>query len=99
MGMFYKRTNSAGAFAMLAVTLISSYALKSFMPDFPFVNRVWITFLACLVIGALVSHATSVPKDGQAVALGDINFKTSRNFNLWTIVIAIILIGLYAIFW
>jgi len=99
MGMFYKRTNSAGAFAMLAVTLIASYGLKAFMPDFPFVNRVWITFLACLAVGALVSHVTEMPKAGQAVVLGDINFKTSRNFNLWTIIIAIILIALYAIFW
>ncbi len=99
MGMFYKRTNSAGAFTMLAVTLIASYGLKMFMPDFPFVNRVWITFLSCLVIGALVSHVTSMPKAAQPVALGDISFKTSRSFNLWTVIIAAILIGLYAIFW
>ena len=99
MGMFYKRTNSAGAFAMLAVTLIASYALKSFMPDFPFVNRVWITFLSCLVVGGLVSHFTAQPKDGQAVQLGDINFKTSRSFNIWTVFVVIALIALYAIFW
>lgn len=99
MGMFYKRTNSAGAFAMLAVTLIASYGLKTFMPEFPFVNRVWITFLSCLVVGAFMSHMTAMPKDRQPVALNDINFKTTPAFNLWTLIIAAILIGLYAIFW
>ena len=99
MGMFYKRTNSAGAFAMLAVTLIASYGLKSFMPDFPFVNRVWITFLSCLVVGAIVSNVTAQPKEGQAVQLGDIDFKTARSFNIWTMIIVIVLIALYAIFW
>lgn len=99
MGMFYKRTNSSGAFAMLAVTLIASYGLKSFIPDFPFVNRVWITFLACLVIGAVVSQLTAQPKEGQPVKLGDINFKTATSFNIWAVIVAIVLIALYAIFW
>ena len=99
MGMFYKRTNSAGAFAMLAITLIASYALKTLMPDVPFVNRVWVTFLSCLVVGAIVSHITATPKEGQPVILGDINFKTSRSFNIWTVIIAVVLIALYAIFW
>jgi len=99
MGMFYKRTNSAGAFAMLAVTLLASYGLKSFMPEFPFVNRVWITFLSCLAIGAVVSNISAMPRAGQPVTLGDINFKTSRSFNVWTFVIAIILIAIYAVFW
>lgn len=99
MGMFYKRTNSAGAAAMLAVTLIASYTLKVLLPDFAFVNRVWVTFLACLVAGALVSHATVTPKEGQFVALGDINFNTKRGFNICTAFIAVILVALYAIFW
>lgn len=99
MGMFYKRTNSSGAFAMLAVTLIASYGLKSFIPDFPFVNRVWITFLACLVIGAVVSQLTAQPKEGQPVKLGDINFKTATSFNIWAVIVAIVLIALYDIFW
>lgn len=99
MGMFYKRTNSMGAFAMLAVTLVASYGLKAFMPELPFVNRVWITFLSCLVVGALVSHVTAMPKEGQPVILGDINFTTSKSFSIWTVIIAIILIALYAVFW
>ncbi len=99
MGMFYKRTNSAGAFMMLAASVIFSAVFYFGFPDFPFVNRIWVIFLGCLVAGALVSHLTSLPKAGQAVALADINFATSKNFNVWTLIIAIILIALYAVFW
>ena len=99
MGMFYKRTNSTGAFAMLAVTLIASYGMKAFLPEIEFVNRVWITFLSCLAVGAIVSHVSAMPKSEQPVILGDINFKTSASFNLWTAIIAMILIALYAVFW
>jgi len=99
MGMFYKRTNSVGAFTMLAVSVLVSAVFYFAFPDFPFVNRIWVIFLGCLVAEAIASHLTAQPKDGQAVALGDINFKTSKSFNIWTIIIAIILIALYAVFW
>ena len=99
MGMFYKRTNSNGAFAMLFVSVIVSAIFYFVFPDFPFVNRIWVIFLGCLIIGALVSHITKMPKTGQPVTLSDINFKTSRSFNLFTAIIAFILIALYAIFW
>ena len=99
MGMFYKRTNATGAYAMLAVSVLMSLALKFGAGDIPFVNRIWIIFLTCLVAGAVASHLTAKVPAGQAVALSDINFKTSRSFNIWTVIIAIILIGLYAIFW
>ena len=99
MGMFYKRTNSNGAFAMLFVSVIVSAIFYFVFPDFPFVNRIWVIFLGCLIIGALVSHITKMPKTGQPVTLSDINFKTSRSFNLFTAIITFILIALYAIFW
>lgn len=86
MGMFYKPTNSAGAYAMLFVSVIVSVLLKLFAPDFPFVNRIWVIFLGCLAIGAIVSAITTKPSEGQAVQLSDINFKTTRSFNIWTIV-------------
>lgn len=99
MGMFYTRTNSAGAFAMLFTSVVVSAIFYFAFPDFPFVNRIWVIFLGCLAIGAIVSALTTLPKEDQPVLLNDINFKTSRNFNIWTIIIAAALIALYAIFW
>ena len=59
MGMFYKRTNSAGAFAMLFVSVAVSAIFYFAFPDFPFVNRIWVIFLGCLAIGAVsYTHLT-----------------------------------------
>lgn len=99
MGMFYKPTNANGAFAMLFTSVAVSAIFYFAFPSFPFVNRIWVIFLGCLAVGAIVSALTAGPKEGQSVILGDINFKTTKSFNLWTVIIAIILIGLYAIFW
>ena len=99
MGMFYKRTNSLGAFAMLFVSVIVSLIFYFGFPKFPFVNRIWVIFLGCLVVGGIVSHLTAIPKGGESVILGDINFKTTKSFNIWTAIIAIVLIALYAMFW
>ena len=99
MGMFYKRTNSAGAFAMLITSVVVSVISYAAFESFPFVNRIWVIFLGCLAIGALVSHLTEQPSEGQPVDLGDINFKTSASFNLWTLIIAVVLIALYVVFW
>jgi len=99
MGMFWKRTNSAGAIAMLLASIILSVTVKLGLPDLPFVNRIWIIFLTCLAIGAIVSTLTREPREGQPVKLNDINFKTAKSFNLWIGIIAIILIALYAVFW
>jgi len=84
---------------MLFVSVAVSALFYFAFPDFPFVNRIWVIFLGCLAIGAAVSHITAMPKTGQPVMLSDINFKTSRSFNLWTVIIAMILIALYVIFW
>ena len=86
MGMFYKRTNSSGAFAMLFASVVVSAIFYFAFPNFPFVNRIWVIFLGCLLIGAVVSAVTTEPREGQPVILGDINFKTSASFNVWAIV-------------
>jgi len=99
MGMFWKRTNAAGAYAMLFTSVVVSAIFYFAIPDFPFVNRIWVIFLGCLLVGAIVSAMTSQPKEGQPVVLGDINFKTSGSFNFWTVVVIISLIAIYAIFW
>lgn len=99
MGMFWKRTNAPGAYAMLFTSVVVSAIFYFAIPDFPFVNRIWVIFLGCLLVGALVSAMTSQPKEGQPVQLSDINFKTSSSFNFWTVVVIISLVAIYAFFW
>jgi SSS family solute:Na+ symporter len=99
LGMFWKRTNSQGAIAMLVGSIAFSLILKFGFGDVPFVIRIWIIFLACMALGVIVSLMTAEPKPEQPVALSDIEFGTTKSFNIWTVIIAISLIAIYAIFW
>jgi SSS family solute:Na+ symporter len=103
LGMFYKRANSVGAFTALIASFVVSAILytmtKQGMIDLTFVNRIWIIFLMCLALGIAASHMTKTPEEERLVPLSDVQFKTSASFNIWTVIIAIILIVLYVVFW
>lgn len=99
LGMFFKSTNSAGAFTALIVSVIGSLIFKFGLPNFSFVNRIWVIFLLCMVSALVVSQLTTGPRDDQLLKSGDVSFATRSSFNLWAIIIAIILIALYAAFW
>ena len=99
LGMFFKSANSAGAFAALVVSVVVSIIFAQAFPNFSFVNRIWVIFLLCMVLGLVVSAMTGKPSEGQLLKTGDVNFATRTSFNVATIAIAIILIALYAVFW
>lgn len=99
LGMFYQRANSAGAFTALIVSVAVSIIFAAALPDFSFVNRIWVVFLLCIGLGVLVSHLTKTPEEEQLVRLGDVNMKTRSSFNMTSIAIIVLLIGLYTVFW
>jgi solute:Na+ symporter, SSS family len=119
LGFFWKRANTAGAYALLLSSIGLSFlfwalgnpsALGGFGAmllagmglealAIPFVIRIWIVFMACLVIGALVSATTPSPAPERPVRLEDVRFATEPVFNLAGLAIIAILIGLYALFW
>jgi SSS family solute:Na+ symporter len=79
--------------------VIASLALKVMMPDMPFVLRIWLVFLANIVLGVLVAKLTREPEAGQPVLLSDIGFGTTQGFNVAAIAVALILVLIYAAFW
>ena len=99
LGMFFKSANSMGAFTALIVSVVISLIFKFGFPDFSFVNRIWVVFLLCMALGLIVSKLTEGPRGDQLLSSGDVNFATRASFNVWAVIIAIILIALYWIFW
>ena len=99
LGMFAQRTNSAGAFAALIISVVVSIALKFGAPDLQFVNRIWGVFLLCMLAGIVVSRFTAAPEAERILPLGDVQMKTTRGFDLSSILIIAILVALYAVFW
>ena len=99
LGFFWKRANAAGAFALLVSSLLLSVFAKLNLPDLPFVIRIWIVFLACLVVGVVTSLLTPKPREDQPVDIAGIGFMTKPSFNIASVAIILILVMIYAIFW
>ncbi len=99
LGFFWKRANEAGAFALLISSVVLSVIASIALPELPFVLRIWIVFLTCLVIGAIVSLITRAPKPEQPVDLGGIEFHTRTGFNIAAVLIVLILAGIYVAYW
>jgi len=99
LGMFFPKTNAVGAFTALIISVIISLIFKFAFPDFSFVNRIWVVFLLCMVTAMIASAASAAPARERLLPIGDVNFRTSSSFNLWTAIVAIILVVLYVVFW
>lgn len=99
LGFFWKRANKHGAFALLISSIILNVAAKFLLPDMPFVLRIWVVFLICLVVGVFVSLITPLPREDQPVDLGGIKFATTTGFNVTAVITAIILAAIYVAFW
>lgn len=99
LGMFWSKTTAtAGLLAAIASAGLS-IALKMFWPTQPFMDRVGLVFLLCLVIAVAVSLIQNEGRHKNAVELGDIDFSTSASFNVASIAVTLILIALYAVWW
>ena len=99
LGFFAKRTNTWGAFAALFTSIGMNIALKFGAPDIPFIIRIWLVFVSCVVAAMLISRLSPKPRDDQPVLLTDISFSTRSIFNVLAVAVVIILVGLYIFLW
>lgn len=96
LGFFYKKSTALSALVAGVGSVVLSLLARIFWPELPFMDRVGLVFIACLAMGVLVAGRTV---DSKAIDLGDLNFSTSRGFNLATLCIVLILAALYSSWW
>ncbi len=99
LGFFDKRANTAGAFTALIGSVLVNLAMKFGAPDVPFIIRIWGVFVVAIIAAIAVSRMTAKPDEERTVTLEDIAFATTPLFNALSILVAAILIGLYAWLW
>ncbi len=107
LGFFWKRTTSTAALTAALLTIPLSAILKflpqwthGIFPDYPFLDRMTIVFvaLAALMIAiSLLAKKQKEPKD--VIALDTSLFRTSPAFVTWSVLILGILVALYSVFW
>jgi len=99
LGFFYKRTTANGALAAAIGSAVLSLGFKLAWPALPFIDRVGLVFLLCMMVGVLVSKIEHGGEHPKAVEYGEIDTSTSASFNLSSLVIILMLAGFYIAWW
>lgn len=99
LGMFWQKTTATGALAAAVGSAVLSFAFKILLPALPFIDRVGLVFLLCTLIAISISMQQGNRTQENSIELADINFSTSRGFNVAGFAVALILAALYATWW
>jgi solute:Na+ symporter, SSS family len=106
LGLFWKRTSAAAALAGTLLTIPISTALKFLptwtngaFPDYPFLDRMTITFVIIIVVMIAMSLVSKDKKQHPPIIIDPQMFKVSTGFMAGSILILGILTALYTVFW
>ena len=107
LGFFWKKTTANAAMAGALLTIPISTVLKFLpvwsngaFPDYPFLDRMTIDFVANVLI--MISMSLLMPKkenDTHAIEIDTSMFKITSGFAIGSIIIVGILSALYTVFW
>jgi SSS family solute:Na+ symporter len=99
LGMFWPACTAAGALTAAVASVILSAIFWKWWPALPFMDRVGVVFLACLGIAIVISLIWPRRDAVLKVDLKNIDYSTSKGFNLAALAVTAILIALYATWW
>ncbi len=99
LAIFSKKTTAEGALGAAIGSAVLSLGFKILWPALPFIDRVGIAFVLCVVIGMLISRLQGAGEQPGAINYKEVDISTTTNFNLASLVIALMLAGLYATWW
>ncbi|MFI5130840.1 MAG: sodium/sugar symporter [Chitinophagales bacterium] len=107
LGMFWKRTTAGAALAGALLTIPISTVLKFLpgwtngaFPDYPFLDRMTITFFAVAIIMIVMSLIKPKSEtDSHTLEMDKSMFRVSPGFIIGSVIICGILAALYTVFW
>jgi SSS family solute:Na+ symporter len=99
LAFFWKRTTANGALVAAIGSAVFSVACKIYWPSLPFMDRVGLAFILCMILGVLVSQLQGKGDHPNAIDYASVDTSTSSGFNWATLVIILMLTGLYATWW
>ncbi|PLW82572.1 sodium transporter [Kineobactrum sediminis] len=98
LGMFYKPTTATAALVVAIGSAVLSLAFKLGLPDLPFIDRVGLVFLMCIIVAVVLSHLRPAPQI-DLLEINHVDFGTSQVFNLSAVVVILLVAALYAVWW
>ncbi|MBT8141738.1 MAG: sodium transporter, partial [Gammaproteobacteria bacterium] len=99
MALFWKKATSMAALVAAVGSFALSVCIAKFYPELPWMDRMGIVFIASALMAVVVVMLQGFKDHPKAVDLKAMNFKTSRVFNINTMVICLVLIVFYKTWW
>ncbi|QJD96665.1 sodium/solute symporter [Mucilaginibacter robiniae] len=106
LGLFWKRTTTAAAMTAAILTIPISATLKflpywtnGYFPDYPFLDRMTITFILVVVLMVIISLAKPVQYKSSIILPQRHDFKVTPAFLIMAVIIMGILTALYTVYW
>ncbi len=98
-GFFYKKATSNGALLAAIGTFVFSVVMKLAWPELPWMDRMLIVFILCFLIIVITAFIEKKGPSEKAIEITPDLFKTSKTFNIVSVIIIIILILFYVAWW
>jgi SSS family solute:Na+ symporter len=107
MGLFWKKTTSNAALTGALLTIPISTVLKFLpvmtngaFPDYPFIDRMSITFIAIVIVMVIMSMLMpEKDKSYHEIVIDKKMFNVTPAFAIGSVIIVGILAALYTVFW
>ncbi|MCH7822129.1 MAG: sodium/sugar symporter [Proteobacteria bacterium] len=99
LAIFWKQTTANGALSAAIGSAVFSITCKLYWPSLPFIDRVGLAFILCILVGIVVSKLEAKGENPKAIDYGSVDTSTSTGFNWATLVIVLMLTGLYITWW
>lgn len=98
LGLYWKRTTSAGAFWGTILSIPISVSIKYLFPEIPFLDQMLISFLIVMAVIIGISFLGE-KESAKGITLPKGIFDTERIFNVLSLFIILILGAIYTLFW
>lgn len=96
-GFFYKRATANGALAAALGSFVFSTLMKFLCPELPWLDRMGIVFLLCCGLIVLLGSGKQMNEEYTTHRRG--LFRTSRLFNVMSLIVIAILVTFYCLWW
>jgi len=99
LGFFWKNTTANGALGAAIGSAVLSLGFKLWWPALPFIDRVGLVFVLCVLLGMLISRLQHAGPQPNAIDYKAVDTHTSAGFNWATLAIVLMLAALYITWW
>ena len=98
VALFWKKATSLSVLIAALISLFGSILISIQFPELPFIHRMTIVFVLSALGCWLTSFLQGYKNQEKAINLNNINFSTSRAFNINTLIVVVVLGIIYTTF-